>query len=167
MLYHKRWCLLCTPLWTRDSTLMWGQTVPRFQIVFVVRTITTCPFAREIGVEPPTHECRWLFLSESGGRGVKLIAHPIWFQQCYEASRFNFRLRSVHSDITIINYPRQHNFFFTARLDYMFRPINWSSSGPIILWSFQRAVRTFCDPKCFHMRLSLTWGLKPFLHTCS
>ena len=34
---------------------------------------------------------------------------------------------------TVINYPRQHNNFITARLDYMFRPINWSSSGPIIL----------------------------------
>jgi hypothetical protein len=38
--------------------------------------ITTFPFAREIGVEPLTHECRWLFLSESGGRVMKLIAHP-------------------------------------------------------------------------------------------
>jgi len=31
--------------------------------------------------------------------------------------------------------------FITARLDYIFRPINWSSSGPNILWSFQTAVR--------------------------
>ena len=34
---------------------------------------------------------------------------------------------------TTINYPRQHNNFITARLGYMFRPVNWSSLGPIIL----------------------------------
>ena len=39
-------------------------------------TIMTYPFARERGVEPPSHECRWLFLYESDGRGMKLIAHP-------------------------------------------------------------------------------------------
>ena len=34
MLYRKR-CSRCTPLWTRDCTLMWGQSVPGFHIVFV------------------------------------------------------------------------------------------------------------------------------------
>ena len=52
----------------------------------------------------------------------------------------------------------------------MFLPINWSSSGPIILWSFQRAVRIWAShmkalgiPKRAHCSLETsqynrTWG---------
>jgi len=59
-------------------------------------------------------------------------------QKVGEKLKFTFKTSCLayiidRNSNTIINYPRQHINFITSRLDYMFRPINWSSSGPIIL----------------------------------